>query len=93
MVSPQSLIDNEHVNIGPGKGKQSKSILNDKFCEELSFPHLFPTGKLGYQVQAGKKFSPVKYFNQRLLHHINHLHPIQIIYFLPLMYNKKNLQK
>ena len=53
----------------PGEGRQPKSILNDKFCEELSFPHLFPTGKYGYQVQREKTLSAVKYFNQRLLNY------------------------
>ena len=41
----------------------------DKFCEELSFPHLFPTGKFGYNVQRPVTLKPVKYFNQRLLHY------------------------
>ena len=53
-VSPQSLMDNECISIAPGEGRQPKSVLNDKFCEELSFPHLFPTGKYGYQVQREK---------------------------------------
>ena len=41
-VSAQSLIDNECISIAPGEGRQLKSTLNDKFCEAISFPHLFP---------------------------------------------------
>ena len=47
-VSPPSLTDNECINTAPTEIKPPKSILNDKFCEELSFPHLYPTGKFGY---------------------------------------------
>ena len=68
-VSPQFLIDNECISKAPGEGRQPKSILNDRSCEELSFPHLFPTGKHGYQVQREKTLSAVKYFNQRLLNY------------------------
>ena len=46
-----------------------KSILNDEYYEELSFPHLFPTGKFGYKVRRKVTLSPVKYFNQRLLNY------------------------
>ena len=68
-VSPHSLIDIECTSIAPGEGRQLKSILNGKFCEELSFPHPFPTGKSGRKVQTEKTLSPVKYFNQRLLNY------------------------
>ena len=37
-----------------------------KFCEELNLPHLFPTGKYGYQVQRDKNLI---YLNQRLMHY------------------------
>ena len=46
-----------------------KSILNDEYFEELSFPHLFPTGKFGYKVRRKILLSPVTYFNQRLLNY------------------------
>ena len=42
----------------------------DKFWEELSSPHLFPTGKYVYQVEREKSLSAVKYFKQRRLNHI-----------------------
>ena len=45
------------------------SILTDKHWEELAHPHLFPTGKLGYQVDREVPLSPIKYFNQRLLNY------------------------
>ena len=53
-LSPQSLIDNECISVAAGEGRQPKSILNDTFCKELSFLHLLPTGKYGYQVQREK---------------------------------------
>ena len=49
-ICPQTNIDNECISIAPGQGKQRKSILNDRYCEEVSFPHPFPRGKSGYPV-------------------------------------------
>ena len=39
------------------------------FCEELSYPHLFPYGKFGFQIKRQIPLSPTKYFNQRLLNY------------------------
>ena len=47
-LNAQSSVDNDCINIAPGEGKQLKSILNDKFCEELAFPYLFPASKFCY---------------------------------------------
>ena len=66
-VSPQSEMENG-CTITPGEGSQLKSIMNDEFCKELSFPDLFPTGKFGCKVKRNINLRPVKYFNQRLLH-------------------------
>ena len=44
----------------------SKSILGDKFCEELANPHLFSMGKFGYKAEREIQISPSKYFNQKL---------------------------
>ena len=35
----------------------------------LAFPYLFPTAKLGYDIQLDIKLSPVKCFNQCLLNY------------------------
>ena len=59
---PQIDINSECIDIAPGEGKLPKPIMNDENCKQLSFSHLFPTGKFGCEV-----LSPVKYFNQRLL--------------------------
>ena len=59
----------EFVAIAPGEGMRPLSILNDSNCEELAHPHLFPTGKCGYQVKRDITLSPVKYFNQRFLNY------------------------
>ena len=45
------------------------SPTNDKFCEEQSHPHLFPTGKIGFQTKREVQLSPSKYFNQQLLNY------------------------
>ena len=47
----------------------SESLTNDKFCEELSHPHLFTTGKFGFQTKRKVQLSPSKYFNHRLLNY------------------------
>jgi len=39
-------IDNEILNLAPGEGINPVSIINDKNCEELAHPHLFPTENL-----------------------------------------------
>ena len=62
-------IDKDAVTVAPGEGKKPLAIYNDEKCEEMAFPHLFPTGKFGYKYERDIKISPVKYFNQRLLNH------------------------
>ena len=41
----------EAAPVAPDECKRPISLLNDRFCEELSHPHLFPTGRLGYNVK------------------------------------------
>ena len=73
-----ALINNSHfgdefTTIAAGEGNVPLSILDDCRCEELAHPHLFPTGKFGYQVQRDPSplpsLSSVKYFNQRFLNY------------------------
>lgn len=68
-ICPQPNIDNKYISIAPGQGKQPNYILNYRYYEEISFAHLFPTGKFGYQVQRDTRLSPLKYFNKRLLNY------------------------
>ena len=63
------VLDEETVTIAPGEGKKPLSILMDKQCEELAFPHLFPQGKFGYNIDRDVSLSASKYFNQRLLNY------------------------
>ena len=35
-------------SIAPGKNYQPASLVYDTFCQELSHPHLFPTGKFEF---------------------------------------------
>ena len=58
-------IDEDILTVAPGEGKKPFAIYSDEKCEKMAFPHLFPTGKFGYQYEREIKLSPVKYFNQR----------------------------
>ena len=42
----------------PGENVMLESFTNDKFCEELNHPHLFPTGKFGFQTKRKVQLSP-----------------------------------
>ena len=46
-----SYFGDELTNVVSGEENVPLSVLNDFHCEELPHPHLFLTGKLGYQVQ------------------------------------------
>lgn len=60
--------DNIILSIALGEGKKPKGFDDDKFSEQLSFPHLFPTGMFGYTTSREKKrISIKKYFQSRLL--------------------------
>ena len=61
-------LGNEIYSIAPGQNKHPVSFMNDKHCEELAFPVLFPKGEFGYTAVRKVKLSPIKYFNARLLH-------------------------
>ena len=66
----QQDMNNENViSIAPGESKKPLSLLAYEYCEKLSHPHLFRTGKFGYNINREISLSPVKYFNQRLLNH------------------------
>ena len=45
-----SVIESEEaIIVEQGEEKTPLSIVGDTFCKELAHPHLFPTGKFGYQ--------------------------------------------
>ena len=47
---PQELDKEGVVSVAPGERKKPMPIFNkDKYCEELMFPHLFPSGQYGYK--------------------------------------------
>ena len=62
-------VGNEVFSIAPGEGKHPIHFMQDKHCEELAFPVLFPKGRFGYQVERKMRLSPTKYFNARLLNY------------------------
>ena len=64
---------NEVCSIAPGEGKHLVHFMQDKHCEELALPVLFPMGRFGYQVERRVKLSPTKYFNGRLLNYTGKL--------------------
>ena len=59
----------DELVLSPCEGKKPILLYQDKYCEELSHPFLFPTGNFGYQVKRDVHLSPIKYFNQRLLNY------------------------
>ena len=59
----------EAVPVAPGEGKRPISLLNDRFSEELSHSHLFPTGQFGCNVKCDINLSASIYFNQPLLNY------------------------
>ena len=48
---------NEIFSIARGEGKHPIHFMQDKNCEELAFPVLFPRGCFGYQVERDVKLS------------------------------------
>ena len=49
---------NEFISIAPGENVIPESLTNDIYCGELSNPHLFPTGKFGFQTKRKVQLSP-----------------------------------
>ena len=56
----------EEITIAPGERKKPSSILQDRYCQELAFPHNFSNDHFEYRVERGVKLSSVKCLNQRL---------------------------
>ena len=56
------------ISIAPGEGKRPLGLESDEKSEELSFPHLFPSGKFGYSMDRKRPVSLKKYFQARVLH-------------------------
>ena len=65
---PHQINEND-ITLAPGERKSPISMLTDENCEELSFPHLFPSGKVGYKTDRNIKLTPARYFNRRLLNY------------------------
>ena len=61
--TPSACEMKEGIVVAPGDGKKPVSIFNDKFCEELGHPHLFPTGQYGYKVESEIPLTLSKYLN------------------------------
>ena len=72
-LQPKSTVDsgneNYMLNIAPGEGKRPQPFETDENAEELSFPHLFPTGKFGFSMKRDRKISLKKYFQTRILNY------------------------
>ena len=92
MENEQSLFvstGNEIFALAPGEGKHPVHFMQDKDCQPLAFPNLFPTGKYGYQEERAVQISPTKYFNARLLNYTGRfaMDPEKILIFCP-VYNR-----
>ena len=86
-----SSAGNEVFSIAPGEGKHPIHFMQDKHCEELAFPVLFPKGQFGYQVEREVRLSPTKYFNARLLNYTGRFAANPEYLFLPsTLLNKKS---
>ena len=57
----------EVIRVATGEGKNPASVLIDTYCEEIAYPHLFPSGKYCYKVQGDIPLSAKKHFSQRLI--------------------------
>ena len=64
-----AVLTSEYIETAPGEDKIPRSVILDKNCEKLAFPHLLSKGQFGYTTEPETKLSPVKYFNQRLLNY------------------------
>ena len=62
-----AVLTSEYIEIAPAEDKIPRTIILFKNCEELAFPHLLSKGQFGCTTKRETKFSPPKYFNQRLL--------------------------
>ena len=60
---------NAIVNIAPGQNQRRISLMSGQFCEELSFPTLFLSGKFGFNTDRDVPLSVIKYENSPLLNH------------------------
>ena len=79
--------ENQFISIAPGENVIPESLLNNKFCEDLSHPLLFPTGKFVFQFKRKVELSPTKYFNQRLLNYTQKLSSDYIFFAYSLIQN------
>ena len=79
--------ENQFISIAPGDNVIPESLLNDKFCEDLSHPLLFPPGKFVFQFKRKVELSPTKYFNERLLNYTQKLSSDYIFFAYSLIQN------
>ena len=79
----------EGIVIAPGEGKKPVSILNDKFCEELGHPHLFPTGKYGHKVEREVPLLQVNILIKGCYTTLKSLLQTMVIYFLHTLFHRK----
>ena len=53
-----NTVENENLIVALRQGKTPVSVLNDKFCEEMTYPFLFPDGKFKHKVERDIPTSP-----------------------------------
>ena len=57
-LQPESVTEDTNfiLNITPGEGKKPEPFEKVQNSEELSFPHLFPSGRFGFWFRDKLKF-------------------------------------
>ena len=60
--TPCSTDLEEVVTVAPSDGKNPVSVLTHTYCEKMSHPHLFPSGKYSYKMRRDIPLSASKYF-------------------------------
>ena len=86
---PSACEMEEGIVVAPGEGKKPVSILNDKFCEELGHPHLFPTGKYGHKVEREVPLLQVNILIKGCYTTLKSLLQTMVIYFLHTLFHRK----
>lgn len=68
LLQPEQVADGDDTfSVAPGEHQKPCPFLTDTNFEELANPSKYPFGQGGLSQERGKKITPRKYFNQRLL--------------------------
>ena len=60
-------VANNFVNVAPGEGQITVSVLKEKKWDVKTCPHLYPDGRYGMNADRKVKLTHQQYFRQRLI--------------------------